>query len=423
MSSFDIFLVIDVGFPLKIFFVVSLGAILIWLTKFDKIKIKMIGLGYFITWFLFLLTFIGNTNLLAKNIVYQYILFHYFIVILMIADVVNSELKIIKLFRYYIYSFLFVGIFGLIQFFASLAGVSLLTAQYWIEGSLGRINGFSYEPSYFATYMLLGWGTLFIILNNKKFDYNYWQISKQFLKRVLQFMSLVIVLSSSRMGILIIIVLTFISFIYRFIKLLMKRRVSKYFLTYPIVAIGFTVVAIIYLPRYFETYSFLLSGTGIGGTASHSVDDRNLGAENSLAVAKKSIFVGVGLGGVQSALAGSHGVVIRKPEDAIDFEIDNVFIEIFAASSFAGFVFFMLYLYSMYSKWFLLESIAPQYRVLFSGLLFGLLINLLLLILNENILRSYLWMQIALLNAVYYIGSKKQITEFNQNNVVVNVAK
>jgi len=46
------------------------------------------------------------------------------------------------------------GIIGLVQWILQFFGILFYLTQY---NSMHRINGFSYEPSYYASYMLIGW--------------------------------------------------------------------------------------------------------------------------------------------------------------------------------------------------------------------------------------------------------------------------
>ena len=64
-----------------------------------------------------------------------------------------------SLMKLYLASFLAVGGYGLLQAFGPLfLHVPLpYTEQWLIHGRLARVNGFSYEPSFFATYVFVGW--------------------------------------------------------------------------------------------------------------------------------------------------------------------------------------------------------------------------------------------------------------------------
>ena len=65
--------------------------------------------------------------------------------------------------RAYLWSFVAVALYGLLQFFGPLLlHVTMpFTVQWIVHGRVARINAFSYEPSYYATYMFIGWAMLF----------------------------------------------------------------------------------------------------------------------------------------------------------------------------------------------------------------------------------------------------------------------
>ena len=61
------------------------------------------------------------------------------------------------LLKLYLASYAFVAAFGIVQFISPiLGGPALLVEQWWLPGRVPRVNGFSYEPSYFATYLIMG---------------------------------------------------------------------------------------------------------------------------------------------------------------------------------------------------------------------------------------------------------------------------
>ena len=108
----------------------------------------------------------------------------------------------------------YISIFGLIQFALHIVGIDLFITQHnWIW-SFVRVNGLSYEPSYYATYILMGFVQAIF----------FWEIgdytlfNHKELKRMAMIITAVLILSGSRMGWLMII--TWIA--YRLISVTIK---------------------------------------------------------------------------------------------------------------------------------------------------------------------------------------------------------
>lgn len=73
-----------------------------------------------------------------------------------VVELYGDSPHIEQLMRVYMLSYVFVAAFGMLQFLSVVAHGPAILVQQWIShGRIARINGFSYEPSYFATYMLM----------------------------------------------------------------------------------------------------------------------------------------------------------------------------------------------------------------------------------------------------------------------------
>lgn len=57
----------------------------------------------------------------------------------------------------YLLSFVCLAVFGIAQFALGVLGINVLVTQWWLP-HLPRVNAISYEPSYYATYLIIGWG-------------------------------------------------------------------------------------------------------------------------------------------------------------------------------------------------------------------------------------------------------------------------
>lgn len=372
-----------------------------------------LGLRSLIVWTMFIILFIGHTDLLSKSI--GYALFLIFCVLLIFSTVqLFSTPEIYRILRWYIYSFEAVAVFGLLQMFlATLHIATLLIQQWWIPGILPRINGFSYEPSYFASYLLIGW-VLVLRLLHQKSDL----IPRKGLKRIAIIISLAILLSSSRLGWMMMALYMGILLIQRGIAIVKKRRraigidsilrlsVRKAFIIGTVGCLALTFLLLIaHFKQELSTLNFLLAGTGVGAESSHSVDQRSSEFDDVVTIFRDSPVFGYSLGGLSSAIAHKHGTSVQSFEEAKDFEGMGVFAQVLAASGIIGFIPF---------AWFVISIIVKPYNLagkiqdsqsasILRAMVWSLVFELMILQFNQNILRLYLWLHIALLVTCYHV--------------------
>jgi NhaP-type Na+/H+ or K+/H+ antiporter len=108
------------------------------------------------------------------------------------------------------------------------------------------------------------------------------------------------------------------------------------------------------------------------------------------------------LGGVSSGIAELHGVKIRSFQDSKLYEGMAIFAEVLAASGVFGVVPFVIFLIAIVRK--PLEAArlsSPEYAILLRALTRALVFELAVLQFNQNILRPYLWVHLAVLATVY----------------------
>ncbi len=395
-SSFDVFLNLKIGgFSFRFVYIVILILLSIYLgdTIWKGIlRVQAVGMLSFIIWSGFLIVFIPNTPLLSRNIGYIVWLYIHFVFIT-IASYYIHAVNVNQIVKLYLLSFLIVSLFGLLQFFVALFGVSMLVEQWWIDGRLARINAFSYEPSYFATYLLIGFSFAYYLQRNKIATFGKLPLYTVIIS------GSALVLSTSRMGIMLtaIQVLCF--------EVLVKRKSFNQLLFF---LIGFVVVLggiFLYIASN-ENLGFLLAGLGILGGSDHSSAERLDGFLTQLAIFSRSPFKGYSLGGVSQAIAFEKGVTSISQETIKIYDVSiNIFLEVLTASGIIGFLFFMLYIYYTIAKplrFARREELLTSDAVLLKALIWSLLFELLILCFNQNILRAYLWIHIALINAVYF---------------------
>lgn len=408
-SSFDIFLNLRFGgFSFRFSYILMGLLLFVNISRFLAIKIN--GLSYLAIWTFILFLFLPNTTLLSRNI--GYLIWHlvHIIFIVIFSNVIRSKESLTRIFKWYILSFVVIAYLGLFQFLLGVLGVDFFVEQWWITGVLPRVNGFTYEPSYYATYLIIGWMICFVLLVSEHRPF-----SKKLTWYYLSLISLSIILSSSRMGIIFMLLVMFCYLAFVIGRSIIRLRIKVwqgFFIAVFILLISFLSFSI--LPLIIDKYEFLLAGTGVFGQSSHS----SLGRFEKMSVLWNvfldSPFLGHSLGGIPSVIGEFYGVRVSTVEQAKLYEGINVFLEILVASGAIGFLFFMLYFFNLcYSTnklaiiW---TRLNVKYTIILRTLLFSLILELALLSFNQNILRPYLWVHIAFLNSAYFV-LKEDINE------------
>jgi len=401
-SSFDIFLTLDVGFNFRIAQLFLGLAFLLALEDARRRRARMpLGFGALCLWTAFIVAFVPNTTLLTRSAGYAFWLVFNVVVIFAAVQLFRRTDRLTTLLRWYLYSFAFCAAFGVVQLLVSVAGLGgPLVRQWWFVGVLPRVNGFSYEPSFYATYLLIGW-TLALYLIEQR---SYVLMPLPRLRAIFLGITVALVISTSRMGWLMM-GLWCSLYPLRLLWHLLHGRLHRRFLWYSlgIGAIGVAVAVVVISVIGVDTLRFLVTGLGIGGAAEHSVSLRTKPFSDVLRVFAQSPIVGHSLGGVSPAIARLNGWTAGSLAAAKESEGINVFAEVLAGSGVIGVIPFVVYLATLIWKPLRLASrLADRdQRTLLRGMVAALLMELVVLQFNQNILRLYLWLHIALLSALY----------------------
>lgn len=393
-SSFDIFLKIDIaGFSLR-----TCHACMALYVVLSLINNKNASRSIFVPFYLlvcmtvFAVTFVFNTNLLARNL--MYLCWHGLHLIFCIAVSKECDKYYLNIVSAYKFSFVFVGAFSILQFILGVCGYDLLIQQWWFSG-FPRASGFSYEPSYLASYLIIGWG-LFLIA---------WKYSAPNQEKKSDLFGLIattmgIILSSSRMGIGLILLFSLALWTVEMAKDLIAYKIR----VWNVKVVGLVLIAsILFLPNAidkFEKYNVLFAGLGVAGGSSHSKDLRMQEQDDVIKIITNSPLTGVGFGGIPSAIAEMHGVENLSNEDAKHFEGMNVHLEMFAQLGIiGGCLYAVSMLYVLYVL-FKLQKRSVEYSVLLRGLGAALVLELLILTFNQNIQRAYFWCHLSVIGFV-----------------------
>lgn len=398
-SSFDIVANVDLfGFNLRACQFLSLILIVLLIAEWSRRPIRVpIGGKYLIAWIVIQFLFIFRSLNFANAIGYfMWLIFDAFLIFALV-QYVGRAFSLKWLLRVYFKSFVWIAVLGLVQFSLFAIGIDFFVAQHW-AARLARINGFCYEPSYYSTYLLPGFVIFAYLFEKKNTDI----LSSKEVKIGLIAISIAMLLSTSRMGWLMMglwIMTRVMAYLAQLFKSGISRKNASTFLTLILIMI-LMIAAFIYILRSSE-FRFLLSGLGLAGTAKHSSMGRIGGLIMCLNIFAGQPLLGVSLGGVDAQIAKYNGNVYIAGNNGAGMSIVG---ELLVANGIVGLVPFLLYFTSvLFGK----KQIKPiQSSETIFALRWALLLELAILCFNQNILRPYVWILIAILSAAEYYYEK-----------------
>lgn len=285
----------------------------------------------------------------------------------------------------YMVSFLTAAGIALVQLVLGLGGVDFFTAQWIVDQRVPRLNGFSYEPSYFSTYMLTG----FVLSSELWYRLPKGQAS---LVRVTSIVTgLMILLSTSRMGILCAVAyaagrLALIQFD-RGASVIQKLAGA---LSAAVFVASLAVLAVL-VAMSDELFFYVFNGLGLDGTADHSVSERSTLMRATYDVFASSPLFGVGTGNVGVYADGFRGDAMAGRRAAEQLTGLNITLETLAGMGVFGFAAIVLFVVFVFNRLSAILTKSHVERHIFNALLLSFLSLIAILQLNQNILRAYLW--------------------------------
>lgn len=387
-SSFDIVGIVNLfGFNFRLTQLAILP-LLIHMAFLSLRKEKIImpkGMIFLILWVVLQTLFSFRSPSLKNAVGYDLWLIFDVFVVFSVVFFLDKSYDFKWLMRTYINSFEFMAVIGLVQMFLFSIGINFFVEQNWND-RLARINGFSYEPSYYATYLVMGYvlcSYLVLKKNEELFEC-------KSLRRKQILITLALFLSSSRMGWIMIALWIMIKIIISVYQLF-TSEINKSSVIVASAAPMFLCLIYILAERILKKFdfSFLLNGTGLAGKASHSTEHRMESLQNCIDIFRENPFLGYGLGGVDPILSLKAGHVYSTLDNGQGSTIG----EILVASGLIGTVLLILY--------FIKLCVTKNKNPIHLSLVISLIFELLILCMNQNILRPYVWMHIAVLSASF----------------------
>lgn len=408
-SSFDLFLVIQAGANFRFCQIATLPLLALALSRIRGRKIlPTLALGPLLLWLAFQLVFFPVADFWPKSIGYCFWLLLDIGLIFSFVQVFGDDRRALQtILRWYAISFAIVAAFAIMQFALPLFGFPApFVTEWWIKDQLARANGFSYEPSYLGTYLLIGFVFVGALMNKPERVLN-----RNLLRSVYWLCALGIIVSSSRMALIFLFLDIALHHSTRWLRIardLFQRRFVKSNILALIPSCFLLIIAAVLVTvgamaweRNPTAVLLFLNGTGVSDTAAHSVIQRESAFSDTLMVFTEHPFIGESLGGVSSEIAALHAYTVRSFEDSKPFEGMNIFAEALAASGVIGIVPFIWFLIETTAKPLkIAQRVLPSDSVLIRGLVRALLFAWAILQFNQNILRPYLWVHLAVLAAV-----------------------
>lgn len=348
-----------------------------------------VGFGLLLAWTGFVLIFVPNTSFVARSVGYAGWLLLDVVFVFAVVQIIDSPRKLNFVLRAFAISFGAIATFGLLQFVLPFAGINPpLVRQWWFPGVLARINGLSYEPSYFAGYMAMGWIFITTLYSRRST-----LLSQKTLRILLILTTTVLIFCGSRSGWAIMLGWT----AWKLFLILKKKPMLLGIVAILLVSLG---VGAVYVARTQEKVARrFLSGTGLMGTSSYTISSRLQGFKDTLQVFERSPFVGVSLGGVIPAIGARQGeLIVHQSETKSGVQqSQGTTAEALAATGLFGFPFYFLYMVGLVLKPWKLRLASPELHAAVNAFIAAMVV----MQVQTNILQGYVWLSIALLSACY----------------------
>ena len=391
-ASFDIVGMVNIaGLNFRFTQFISLPVFLFFLLELIKNKKMQMPRGSWCLWIWVLIQIIFSLRSPDLKNAIGYDLWLIFSVLYILSSFYFIDRAYSKrwLLQIYLTSYVVMATIGLIQLMLYAVGINFFVVQFW-TGRLARINGFSYEPSYYATYMLMGFVSYAGFLIQK----NYSVYSKQKLKRRFFLVATALILSSSRMGWLMIGIFMggwILKGIWKIV--IEKKKGKKNWIIGCMVLLTICLLAGPFIGKNVD-FSMFSAGLGINGGSTHSSGPRIDGLQTCLKIFEDSPIIGYGLGGVDPIICQYKGIKYSTTNNGMAMSIVG---ELLVANGLVGLFPLLAYIYTLlkYNK-----QTVGNVKILKMALLFELMI----LCFNQNILRSYVWWHIAVLSAIQKHG-------------------
>jgi len=322
-----------------------------------------------------------------------------------VAYLYGRSAYIESLMKMYLWSYVFVAAFGIFQLATPLLHLgNYLVIQWIVHDRLPRINGFCYEPSYYATYMIMGWITMLDLRSSRARI-----IAGPAWRWLTILVTAVLFLSTSKTAWVFMMLEAGLRLLPAWLRWMrgagerlgsgsLKVKVPRgKRVILGVLLAGSAVGGLVALGRTIDLNIFL-AGTGINNTASHSVSIRHEQFEDTLTVFKEHPWIGRSLGGVSARICEIEGTT-NTGKNCLGFP---VMMDLLVASGLIGIIPFL---------WFTGSITVGMFRVIRRGwpderakwlraLVRAMIYECMVLMVDQNVLRIYVWFHLSIIAAV-----------------------
>lgn len=399
-ASGDIWPVVHIGFTFRVAQLCVFAAALFLLANRPlllRVFPGFVGLYAFCTWIALTLPF---SIFLERSVGYVVWAISDALVIFVFVQYFRTQSAVLKLFQWAIIAYLAISVFGFLQFILYLRGINLFVTEFWIKGKIARVNGLSYEPSYYATYLIAGWVTCMYL-----FEKNSTHPNPRLQRVCLVATTAALLLCSSRMGY--VMMALWVAFrvslrparsLYHGIA---RRRGLRVSLGFTALGVLGVVTAVHYRGRLMTLASaapFLFAGLGLMGHSAQSAHTRLESFSRTWIAFAHHPIIGTGIGALPVAIARQTGHGVYDLRDAKGFEGMSIAAEVLAETGLIGASLVFAAGVQVIRSYRSARLRAPDWRKkLLSAQSWGLIWMLLMLQMNQNFLRIYIFIDLAVL--------------------------
>ena len=399
-ASGDVWPVFKIGFTFRLAqFCVFAAAFLLLSARDRPIRVfpGLTGLYGFCAWIALTLPL---SLFLERSVAYVVWAISDALIVFAFVQYFRSTTEVLSLIRWSMLAYIAVSLFGLLQFALYAHGINLFVTEWWIKGRVARINGISYEPSYYATYLIAGWVASFYLIERRATV-----PSRRLQWLCLSSTTVALLLSSSRMGYVMMVVWIVFRAALRLLRALIRGLFGRSSLRFALgtgaAAVMLAAMAVRYRARLLTLAAalpFLFSGLGVLGHSSHSAGVRIEGLDRTWRAFLHYPVLGTGIGALPVAIAAQTGRGIYNLREAKKSEGMSIAAEMIAETGLVGAALVIAVVVSVMRAYYQVRSRAQSWhRLLLSAQAWGLGWMLLMLQMNQNFLRIYIFVDLAVL--------------------------
>lgn len=399
-ASGDVWPVFHIGFTFRLAQFCIIAAA-IFLLAIRDLRIRSFpGIGWLYAFCVWIAVTLPASLYLERSLAYVVWTVADAMIVLVFVQCFRERADVLNLFKWALVSYVILSLFGIFQFLLYWRGIDLFVREWWIKGRIARINGLSYEPSYYATYLIPGWVASFYLIERRA----------KFPSHQLQWLcflttTVALLLCSSRMGYLMMAMWGLFRGVLQPMRALIHGAVRRNRLRTSLAGVSafllFIIGGIRYRRRLLELAAalpFLFSGLGILGHSAQSAGTRLESLARTWRAFVQHPVIGTGIGALPVDIAGQTDQGIYNLHEAKKFEGMSIAVEVLASTGIVGAAIVLGLVFSVLRAYRRSRAGAePWQRLVLSAQGWGLLWMLLMLQMNQNFLRIYIFVDLAIL--------------------------